>query len=526
LVNRATWVGLSLLAVLFVISAWRVVVPRSGFFGGDEKVVRFAHYRLERPIIDALDAIARDYERLHPGVRVEQITVPLRGWRAWLNTQLVGEMAPDLVYLYGFSIEMFPRHFHPLTRAVEEPNPYNRGTHLEGVPWRDTFLDGLASSPNYQPSLQEYYGIPLSMATWRLLYNRELLWEVTGSPEPPRSFREFVEVRERTEEYRRRTGRVVLPIAGSADRTLPAMDRLFQSQTQRLGAEINWQRQIVLGFTGNAVSWLRGMWNFDSPGVRGGLELWREFGRAHQPGFLQSQQEDATFLFLQQRALMVAVISWDYRNLRELAPFVVGVTGLPFATPDDPEFGANTFGHISEAGLGLLFSFGLTRYGEHPEVALDFLRYLTSAEGNARFSARSGNLPALFGVPADEDLAEFVPRIDGSPAGVRLVRGPPRSGDATNRLVETELHRLMAEHGSVDHYVEEMNRRYGTAVRFDLRRQARDLLRRSAQEDSILAVLEIDPGADPRGQSLRWENQTAQELEAAMIDHALATSAR
>lgn len=522
--NRFSWVGLALLAALFVVSAWRVVIPRAGVFGGGEKVVRFAHYRLERPTIEALDALARDYEQMHPGVRVEQITVPLRGWRAWLNTQLVGEMAPDLVYLFGFSLEMYPRHFHPLSAAVNEPNPYNRGTHLEGVPWRDTFLDGLASSPNYQASLQEHYGIPLSMATWRLLYNVELLRQITGSTEPPRTFRDFVRLRESTEEFRRRTGRVVLPIAGSADRTLPAMDRLFQSQTQRLGAEIDWHRQIVLGFTGVAVSWIRGKWGFDSPGVQGGLELWREFGRSHQPGFLQSQQEDATFLFLQERALMVSVISWDFRNLRELAPFEVGATTLPFATPDDPEFGANTFGHLSEAGLGLLFSFGLTRYSEHPEIAVDFLRFLTSVEGNTRFASRSGNLPALFGVPADGDLKVFAPRLDGSPAGARLVRGTPRSGDATNLLIETELHRLVAEQGSVDDYVAEMNRRYGPALRHDLGRQARDLLRRAAQEDTILALLETDPDAEARGRSVRWENQTTQEIEAGLIGHTLATN--
>jgi len=521
--SRGSWVGVAVVGALFLFTALRVLLPRPGSLPGEDgvRVVRFAHYRLEEPIIRALDQLARDYERSHPGVRIEQIAVPLRGWRAWLNAQLVGGTAPDLVYLFALQTEMYPRYFQPLTGAVTLPNPYNRGSPLEDVPWRDTFIDGLVTEPNYHASLQEYYGIPLSMATWRLLYNRDLLREIAGADEPPRDLRAFLALCEATEAYSQRTGRRIVPIAGSADRTLPAMERLFLSQTQRLSATVDRSRRIYVDFTGMALGHLRGDWDFDSPGIRGGLELWREFGRWHQPGFLQSRQEDATFLFLQERALMVSVISWDFLNLRGLASFNIGAVDLPFAAPAGSGLGANTLGPNSEADIGLRFSFGLVRHSEHPEVALDFLRYITSVEGNARFAALSGNLPALTGLPVEADLKDFAPQLEGATPGFRVVRGTPQSGQATNRLVETELHRLVSEKGSVDHYVAEVSRRYRTALRADLGRQARELLQRVRQEDSIVGLVSRDVNPEDRGYSQRWETQALQESEAAQVMYSL-----
>lgn len=521
--SRGSWLALIMCGGLFLLAAFRVIMPRSGgSTSGGERVVRFAHFRLEEPIIAALNTLAREYEQMHPGVRLEQIAVPLRGWRAWLNAQLVGGMAPDLVYLFALQTEMYPRHFLPLSEAVMQPNRYNEGSPLAGMPWRDTFVDGLDSEPNFNTSLQDRYGIPLSMATWRLLYNRDLLAEIGGADQPPHDLRSFLALCDVVRAHGQRTGRPLVPIAGSGDRTLPAMDRLFQSQTQRLSRQVDRSRHLSLGFADMGLAYLRGEWDFGSPGVRGGLELWRDYGRWHQPGFLQSRQEDATFLFLQQRALMVSVISWDYINLRELAPFAIGVVDLPFAEIDNQRLGANTLGPNSEAAIGLRFSFGIVRYSEHPDVALDFLRYLTSAAGNGRFAALSGNLPAIVGLPVEPDLRAFAPNLDGSAPGFRIVRGTPQSGPATNRLIETELHRLVAEQGSVEGYIAEIAPRYERALRTDLGREVRDLSKRVRQEDSILAGLETQAEADAGAVSQRWETQAQQEAQAAQIAYGLA----
>jgi ABC-type glycerol-3-phosphate transport system substrate-binding protein len=121
--------------------------------------------------------------------------VPGNVYRQWLRTQLTGGTAPDIIE-FGFFIggvgDLPARYFDPITSWVEEPNPHNQGTALEGVRWRDTFVDGLDSPEGYIRDLNNYYAITLCVVTIRLFYNEDLLREITGSAEPPASYADFV----------------------------------------------------------------------------------------------------------------------------------------------------------------------------------------------------------------------------------------------------------------------------------------------------------------------------------------------
>jgi len=162
-----------------------------GGAGEDRAIVlRIAHWQLEPGIRKALDAIAADYaamkkERDGIDVEVRQILVPEEGYFRWVNTQLIGRTAPDMIECgLGGSPELwrkfYARYFMLLDEYVDEPNPYNAGTPFEDTPWRDTYFDQMEGG--YEENLQSYFRVPLSAFTVRLYYNTD---RARGDGVPP-----------------------------------------------------------------------------------------------------------------------------------------------------------------------------------------------------------------------------------------------------------------------------------------------------------------------------------------------------
>lgn len=484
-----TVIAIALVVLLFGFAAQRVLRRDLPGPDGATEVIRFAHWQLESGLRDAFDQLARDYEALHPGVRVEQIAIPERVYLQWVRTQLVGGTASDLIQIgKGINEEMLARHFVPLTAHVEAPNPYNVGTPLEGVPLRDTIMDGLQSTANYSAGLLDHYGVGVSMFTVRMLYNRDLWRRLLGDTPPPRTFEEFVTICERVAAAENPLGRPILAVAGSRDNTPYIVNRLFGSQTQRLAQEIDLLRDLRLTNVALATSFLRDEWTLDHPAITRALEVVREAGQHFQPGFTQLGRNDASFFFVQGRALMIATGSWDSPGFRAQADFDIGVFDLPMPTRDHPRYGAQVVGLPAEADVGTGLSFGLTRQSAHPERALDFLRFLVSHGGNSTFARLSGWLPSVVGVEPAAEMQPFLPRLRGSIAGFDLYLFS--IGPNAPRVVLNALNQLVGPGGSVDAYRATLAATYPAAVREDLFRSVRTTTANTARQDVILAALE------------------------------------
>lgn len=488
---RSLYVGLGLLGLLFV-GAVAHLVGRAWAERGQarrgEVVLRLAHWHLQSGIPEALGERIAEYERLRPGVRIEQMVIPERSWPAWQRTQLVGGNPPDLLELAvarGMTDDLRARYLLPLTPWVEQPNPHNAGTPLAGLPWRTTFIDGLAGSDSFSAGLAEYFGVPTALFTVRIYYNRNLLREILGEDRPPRSFDAFVELVERARTWAEREDRPLVPIAGSRFNAPHLLDRLALAQLQRLGQRLDWARQLDphpdRQFNNAAFGFLRGEWDFDTPDVRSAFALARIAGGAMQPGFLQLGREDATFLFTQGNALMIVTGNFDITSLGREAPFPLGVFDIPLPGADHPRFGAGVIGPASEASKQPAGVFGITRASRHPEQALDFLRYLTSRPANERFSRDTLWLPALAGLDPPPGAEAFAARLEGAVDGPSLFLG-----ESARLLHDRNLHRLVAPHGGVERFIEAIAPAYEAAVREDLARATARVERAIARADTLL----------------------------------------
>ncbi|MBS0663690.1 MAG: extracellular solute-binding protein [Verrucomicrobia bacterium] len=520
--------GLLLLVVAYAAATYWVFTRSAPLVAARPVTLRFAHWQIERGPPDGLTAVIRRYEELHPRVRVEQVAVPSALYRQWLRTNLTGGTATDLIefaYFLGGVDDVPARYFEPLTRYMDRPNPYNRGTALERVAWRQTFADGLFLMTSQSPEVGQIYGVTLSQGSLRLFCNRELLRRITGRTEGPKDFNAFRALCAQVAEYRRRTGRPVQPLAGSRSNARWLMEMLMQGCVAGMNLELDRDGLLSRNVTQSLEDYLQGRWTARRPELRAAYALLREVSQQMRPGFEQLGRDDAIQEFVRGEALFIFTGSYDATSLARLAPFPVAAMHVPQLTPDDPVVGPYIVGPYQEGLLGTGMEMYLNKDSRHKEEALDFLHFLTSWEGGKIFSAHSGWLSSIRGVPVAPEIEVQRATVNGYHTGTFYMGLGPN----TALSFQQHLNQLVGPQGSVDRFVDaleaDMRREAAADLRLDLRAK---LTGARAIDSELAAVASLDrlepatPGRAMRRSALA-SNQTLAELRAAeaawILDH-------
>ncbi|HUS90504.1 MAG TPA: extracellular solute-binding protein, partial [Phycisphaerae bacterium] len=430
-------VGLALLAV---VTGWSVVHVTIRAFGPDsdtsliagKQVIRFAHWQLEGRCVEALNQACRDYERLKRekdgiDVAVRQIEIPERAYEQWTRTQLIGRTAPDLIELRWWQ-DLVVRYFVPLTEYVEQPNPWNEffdkqrdpnfDPELVGLPWRETYIDNMLGGWNWE--LRDYYGMPMSLFTIRVYANRTLMEQAAGVTEPPRTLGEFMDICERIRRYAAERRKAdpdyrLVPIAGS-DYTAS----VFRGRYWGMGT---WG--MLDDYDENCDGWFDDAERIEAvyggeldltvePNVRAGHRVLYDISRYFNPGFMAAKRDQSVLLFAQSKAAMIATGTWDAGSLwRQVSgDFEIMVFDFPIAAPDE-KYGQFLQHRLTEAGARAGFSMGLTRFSQNKELAIDFMRFLTSRHYNEKLNRAFRWFPAIRGAEPDPILKAFRPEEKG-----------------------------------------------------------------------------------------------------------------
>ncbi len=414
--------ALLLLVAVYVISCLVVVgnvIRGSGGGPGEEKrkVLRFAHWQLEPGIRSALDQLIADYEELHPDIEVRQILIPEEGYFRWVNTQLIGRTAPDMIecglggtVAWALWPKFYARYFMPLDRYVDQPNPYNKGTEFEQTPWRKTYFDEMDGG--YDESLQSYYRVPLSAFTVRLYYNKGLIEEVWGASFP-QTYEEFIKLCEKLVQYGKDRGRKLVPIAGSGYNFRQFFDAYRTAFTADYLDRLDKDYDGTVSRIESAGPLYSGAVSMDEPPIRANFEFVRELSAYFPQGYTSLDRDEAVFLFLQGHSAMITTGSWDYKSLGVQSEFEIAVADIPLPSKDDPRYGRYVAGPETEAGLEGGFPMAITKISKNADLALDFLQYASSLRKNEELNRAMYWLPVIKGAEPREDLRPFAPRIEG-----------------------------------------------------------------------------------------------------------------
>jgi len=430
------------LVILAGAMGWSVVHVAHLAFRGDsdsallagKTVIRFAHWQLEGRCVEALNQACRDYERHKlekDGVQVavRQIEVPERAYEQWTRTQLIGRTAPDLIEMKGWTWkDLIVRYFVPLTEHVEQPNPWNAyfneqrdpnfDASLVGMAWRETYVDNMLGGWNWD--LRDYYGMPMSLFTVRIYANKSLMEQAAGVTEPPKTLGEFVNVCEKIRRYESRRRREdpdyrLVPIAGS-DYTA----NVFRGRYWGMSV---WD--LLADFDRNGDGWFDDAERMEAlyegrldlatdPRIRIGFMSLYDLSRYFNSGFMAAKRDQSVLLFAQSKAAMVATGSWDAGSLwREVAgDFEIMVFDFPIPAAGE-KYSRYIRHRITEAGTRAGFSMGLTRFSRNKELAIDFMRFLTSRYYCEKLNRRFRWFPAIRGARPDPILKAFTPQSEG-----------------------------------------------------------------------------------------------------------------
>jgi len=507
-----TWLAALIGIAVFGTSFWRVAQNWHRDQDPGQVTLRFAHWQLEPGIRQAFDALVRDYEALHPHVRVQQITVPGRLYSQWARTQLISGTAPDLVQIgLGAVRGNFFESFLPITAEVDPPNPYNAGTPLEGVPWRNTFRDGMESS--FDPNTFECFGASLFTSTTRIYCNLELLVKTTGSDQLPSTFTELQAFSRKVRDYTARTGDYIDPIAGSEWSAKLLFDDLFRNQTQRLASSLNPMMDFPVDTKEFYLSYLSDKWTLQDSTIRAAASLMQEAGHILTPGFTQIANDQAHFRFVQGRAVMLVGGSLQATSIIDQVKFPIRVFRTPLPPLDDPHYGPQMRGISAEGSLRTYGPFGITRSSRQKELALDFLRFLTSVTSSEKFTRISRNLPTIVGVAPTPMMEAFLPDQHGFPDGPSLDHSPD-----VKALLANTRYLLFTPKGGVDAFLEQMEHKLPAAMHSDLQRDIKNK-RNSVRmvETSIAATQQLlldDPNDEMVSRKFQSQIETQNEMEA------------
>jgi ABC-type glycerol-3-phosphate transport system substrate-binding protein len=484
--------GFALLGIAYVLAlsavGWRAWRERES----GRVTIRLSHWQLEGTVREGISAVIRRYEQVNPRVHVVPVVVPDGSYIEWMQAQLAGGTGPDIVeytMFWGRIQELAPRYFQPITAEVAKPNPYDRGTPMEGLPWRETFLDGMSNPDGHVRLLHEYYAPTIAAFTMRIFYNRPLLREITGSDRPPATWRELLALCGRVRAASAGRPRPLFPFSGSQQNTRWIAEPVMQGVCAGASARLDHNHTLDTSMEEGAIGFLRGEWDYHTPEVACGLAVLRDLGRASQPGFIQVGRDVAMLDFLRGEALMICAGSWDASSLAKEASFEVGAFRLPLPSRDDPGYGPLMLGPLGEGAVSTATSFYLNRDSAHKAEALDFLRFLTSVEGDQIFADTSNWLPSIRGVRTNAFSSQFrQANVDGyvwKPDGAVFFSG---IGENLNQIFLREMNQLFAPNGGVGAMQAALDRVAPEAIGRDVRAYLRDARSAFNGSDARLAA--------------------------------------
>ncbi len=373
--------GLLLAAAFFVFSVIMVIKNHGGMsvvFSPDTKVITFAHWQLEDGFREGFEEAIKIYEKEKADqgvkVKVRQVSVPVRGYPQWYLTQLIGGTPADVLEITGSS-DILNQYFTPLSPYIGDRNPWNKGTPLEKMAWRETFADDMLGA--LDTSYSEFFGVCIFMITTRVYVNADLYEKATGSTELPKNLTEWLAACAKLREYGAKTNRPIIPI-GVRGFDKATLDQLFNNYNSQMNSDFSdFTSPYGFGMRKPTVFKMLNDGELERERVLKPVELLTELGQNFADGFPAIDLEQTKYLFFSGNVGFFIDGSYNAYSMVNNSPFPVKIMRIP-ELDKEHRLGKGAFGQVTELGAGIGGKIGIPKKTKNFDLALDFLRFITS----------------------------------------------------------------------------------------------------------------------------------------------------
>lgn len=371
----------------------------------------FDDYDTVSPMIDA-------FRRLHPNVTINYRRLRFEEYEEELLNALAEDRGPDIVSIHNTWIGKYQAKLLPAPASITLPFTYIKGsikkeqvTEVQKVPAptlrgvREKYLDVVAEDvirPEFVrqdlPPEEKIFGLPLSVDTMVLYYNRDLL-NASGIPQPARFWSEFQEHIKRLTKID--NGKIIQSSAGiGGDENIPRATDILSVLMMQNGAEMTDDNgnvafdRIPAALTDRQI-----------PPAEEALAFYTDFANPTKEVYTwNANLPDALELFVQGRLAYFFGYSYSLSTIRARAPKLrLGIAPLP-QIEQNPEINFANYWVESVA-----------RKTTHPQEAWGFLQFINEQEQVRAYLARAKRPPALRALIAesseDPDLTTFVSQL-------------------------------------------------------------------------------------------------------------------
>ncbi|MCY0899186.1 MAG: ABC transporter substrate-binding protein [Firmicutes bacterium] len=360
---------------------------------------------------DALDQLAKAYERMHPNVHIDVLPqVPMTG-NAYLSredTWFASHSEPDIIWVQGEAATLGPEgDLVNLNPYLAKKDPYMPGARN----WRSTLL---TQGPNLGPQGQEYE-VPLDVVATTFYYNKSIL-QKAHITKLPHTLGQFFQDCARIEKAHLPG---VYPFYQVADPLNWWFYGIYGSAIQgNLVKECYWHGPksgpLTPEETARAV-YLK-LVTTHSPAIRQ-VWIWAKQLADYGPPWdttLVNQQADS--LFVNGQLAFYWDGNWDYNYLKDAIGhrFAWGTMSLPVVSKKDyPTAGPMPL--LGGANNNEAITANAVSQHVLPE-AINFLQYLSSPRPDTLLTEQGtgGNIPNVKGAPVQPSVAGFLKTVESS----------------------------------------------------------------------------------------------------------------
>jgi len=363
------------------------------------------------------EGLTKKWEARHPGVTVETVYIPAAdgGISAWVSSRQATSQMPEIVNLWDIPTTTQEAKgeapYVSLTEAMNSSSPYT------GKPWKEDFAEDMYGLMKL--TLENVYGVFLSMEGWTWFYNKEIFDEVGITP--PNNVTEFFSNMDKLQA----AGYTPLAWADTFAGGVNTVRTWGPALTAKMLKEAyGGDLRIVLD-AAELELWADGSLTYKDPGMRKAWELHKKMAEYAPKGWMGMDPMSVRELFTTGKAAIhydAASYLREMDTLEEsgLLDFEYGV--FPFPDFDLKADAAILEGIVPELPTGDIFSgtaYWLVpaerlRERSSPEVtklAIDFLQFMTAPEQQAVYAEKLYLLPINLAVEVkDPRLAAFMPK--------------------------------------------------------------------------------------------------------------------